>query len=75
MALTKILYLIIWICYVVELSYFLSNLRSVVPVGGWTFGQVVAIMVWAAPILEFGKLLVRKCIEFLIQTHTTNIKK
>ena len=61
------LYLAIWIWYGGGLYIFLSGLRSFSPVSGWTFGQVVAITVWAAPIIEFVKLLVRKFIDQIIR--------
>ena len=58
--LSNLVYLFIWIWYCVSLHSFLVDLRSWTPTYGWTFGQIVAIMVWAAPIFEFIKLLVRE---------------
>ena len=72
---SNILYLFIWIWYAVNFYIFLSFLGDFVPVGGWTFGQVVAITVWVAPIIEFAKLLVRKCIGLTTEAHKTNISK
>ncbi len=57
---SNVLYLIIWIWYIVEISKFFRSLRSITPVSGWSFGQIIAITVWAAPILEFGKLVIRR---------------
>ena len=50
----------IWAWYATNLYFFLFDLGSFRPVEGWTFGQVVAITVWAAPVFEFVNLLVRK---------------
>ena len=59
-ALSSFLYLFIWVWYATNIYFFLFDLGSFSPVGDWTFGQVVAITVWAAPVFEFVKLLVRK---------------
>ncbi len=72
--LSNALYLFIWVWYGVNFYIFLSGLRSFSPVSGWTFGQVVAITVWAAPILEFIKLLVRKCIDQITHAYKTDIQ-
>lgn len=47
---SNLLNLIIWTWYAILLVYFQSDLGSLSPAGGWTFGQVVAIAVWAAPV-------------------------
>lgn len=60
--LSNLLYLFIWTCYLVLFPTFLFELGLISPVDGWPFGQIVAISVWAAPIVEFLKLLVRKYI-------------
>ena len=57
---SNVLYFGIWTWYLVEISKFLKNLRSVTPVSGWSFGQIIAITVWAAPLLEFVKLILRR---------------
>ena len=59
---SNVVYLFIWFWYAFNLSISVGGLSSFAPVNNWTFGQVVAITVWAAPIFEFGKLLVRECI-------------
>ena len=38
-----------------------ANGATLTPVRSWTVGQIVAITVWAGPLLEFVKLSVRKC--------------
>ncbi|CAD6592421.1 MAG: hypothetical protein ASARMPRED_006259 [Alectoria sarmentosa] len=58
-ALISFLYLFIWVWSATNICFFLFDLGSFSPVGGWTFGQVVAITVWAAPVFEFVKLLVQ----------------
>ena len=63
---SNFLYLVIWARYCYSLTGFLISLRGFSPVKGWTFRQVVAIMVWAAPTFEFVKLLVRKFNAFAI---------
>lgn len=61
------LYAMIWTWYVVLFVYFLKSLNhpgngvTVTPIKEWTFGQIVAITVWAVPLFEFAKLLSRKC--------------
>ena len=56
---------IIWTVYLVSFSIFLMGLQNPLAntstgtsfiVEDWTFGQIVAIAVWAAPIFEFVKL-------------------
>lgn len=71
--LSNFLYLFIWAWYGFGFAIFLVNLSDFKPVNGWAFGQIVAITVWAGPILEFVKLLVRKCNAFTMQTHKTDI--
>ena len=57
---SNVLYSAIWVWYLVEISKFLKHLRSITPVSGWSFGQIIAITVWAAPLLEFVKLILRR---------------
>ena len=56
---------IIWTVYLVSFAIFLMGLQNPLAntstgtsfiVEDWTFGQIVAIAVWAAPIFEFVKL-------------------
>ena len=60
------LYLCIWGWYLTFIVLSLeglnypSNGATLTPVASWTFGQIVAITVWAGPLLEFAKLSVRK---------------
>ena len=57
------LYFITWSCYFVFWAYYLQSLRVSASAGivhNWTFGQIVAISVWAQPLFEYGKLSVRK---------------
>ena len=57
------LYFLTWSCYFVFWAYYLQSLRVGASAGivqNWTFGQIVAISVWAQPLFEYGKLLVRK---------------
>lgn len=60
------LYFFIWIWYVTFIGFSLQGLYSpsngatLGPVKSWTFGQIVAITVWAGPLLEFVKLSVRE---------------
>lgn len=64
----NLLYLIIWIGYLWAFSLFLA--RLVLPISAstnnvinrtWTFGQIIAITVWAMPLFEFLKFSVREC--------------
>lgn len=58
--LSNFLYLFVWIWCATNIYFFLFDLGSFRLVRGWTFGQVVAITVWAAAVFEFVKLLARK---------------
>lgn len=58
--LSNVLYLFIWSFYIFCFANFGGELAVIRPVDGWAFGQIVAITVWAAPMIEFAKLLVRK---------------
>ena len=69
---SNVIYLFIWSWYAFNLVIFATSLRSFAPSKDWTFGQVVAITVWAAPIFEFAKLLVRKCINLITHAYKTN---
>ena len=69
---SNVIYLFIWTWYAQNLSIFVTSLSSFAPSKNWTFGQVVAIIVWAAPIFEFAKLLVRKCIDLITHAYKTN---
>lgn len=59
------LYLCIWVWYIVfimislEGLYTPANGATLTPVTSWTVGQIVAITVWAGPLLEFVKLSVQ----------------
>ena len=59
------LYSCIWWWYMFFFTYSLVGLNrpangaSLNPVMSWTFGQIVAITVWAGPLFEFVKLSVR----------------
>ena len=61
------LFATIWALYIVLFAYYLSGLTypsngaKTTPVKVWTFGQIVAITVWAVPIFEFAKLSVGEC--------------
>lgn len=57
---SNFVYVFIWAWYLLNLMSFCNDLSSFSPVDGWSFGQIVAIIVWAAPIVEFAKLSVRK---------------
>ena len=71
-ALVECLCAAIWVLYLVLFAYYLSGLTypsngaKTTPVNTWTFGQIVAITVWAVPIFEFVKLSVGEC---CISTH------
>ena len=63
-------YLIIWTVYQVSFLTFLMGLQNPLAITStgtsfivedWTFGQIVAIAVWASPIFEFMKLSIRDC--------------
>ncbi len=60
------LYFCIWGWYLAFIGLSLAGLHSpsngaiLSPVMSWTFGQIVAITVWAGPLFEFVKLSVRK---------------
>ena len=57
------LYFIIWSCYFIFWAYYLRSLRFGASAGivkTWTFGQIIAISVWAQPLFEYVKLSVRK---------------
>ena len=61
------LYFITWICYLVFWAYYLRSLKIGASAGivqTWTFGQIVAISVWAQPLFEYVKLSVRKLPEY-----------
>ena len=61
------LYLCIWVWYIIFITISLEGLYNpangaiLLPVRSWTVGQIVAITVWAGPLLEFVKLSIRKC--------------
>ena len=61
------LYLCIWVWYIIFIAMSLEGLynpangATLTPVRSWNVGQIVAITVWAGPLLEFVKLSVRKC--------------
>ena len=62
------LYFITWNCYFILWAYYLKSLRigaSAGVVHTWTFGQIVAISVWAQPLCEYVKLSVRKLPAFI----------
>ena len=57
------LYFITWNCYFVFWAYYLRSLKIGASAGVvhiWTFGQIIAISVWAQPLFEYVKLSVRK---------------
>ena len=57
------LYFITWSCYFMFWAYYLRSLKVGANAGivqTWTFGQIVAISVWAQPIFEYVKLLTRE---------------
>ena len=59
---------ITWSCYFVFWAYYLRSLKIVASAGIvqiWTFGQIVAISVWAQPLSEYVKLSFRKLPELL----------
>ena len=63
------LYFITWSCYLLFWAYYLQSLKlgaSVGVVQTWTFGQIVAISVWAQPLCEYVKLSVRKSPAFVL---------
>lgn len=68
--LVECLYAVVWALYIVLFAYFLhgltypSNGAKTTPVNAWTFGQIVAITVWAVPIFEFAKLSIGKYCSF-----------
>ena len=61
------IYFFIWVWYLIFIGialadlYYPNNGTNLTPVMSWTFGQIVAITVWAGPLFEFVKLSVRKC--------------
>ena len=57
---SNILYFFIWMWFILNFVVSCNELSTFSPVPGWSFGQIVAITVWAAPLIEFAKLLVRK---------------
>ena len=62
------LYFITWHIYLIFWAYYLRSLvvgtsAGIVPT--WTFGQIVAISVWAQPLFEYVKLSVRKLPTFI----------
>jgi len=65
--LVECLYVIIWIWYIVLFAHYLRSLTypgngaKTTPVQAWTFGQIVAITVWAVPLFEFAKLSAGEC--------------
>ena len=65
-AFMECLYAVIWVVYIVLFVKFLKSLTYpgngaiTTPVQAWTFGQIVAITVWAVPLFEFAKLSVGK---------------
>ena len=62
------LYFITWDIYLILWAYYLRSLgvgASGIIVRTWTFGQIVAISVWAQPLFEYVKLLVRKLTAFV----------
>ena len=62
------LYFITWSCYFVFWAYYLQSLRFGASAGivqTWTFGQIVAISVWAQPLFEYVKLSIRKSPAFV----------
>ena len=66
----NLMYLTIWSWYIFWITVFLSAL---VYIGGssgttftskdWSFGQIVAVTVWAAPLIEYLKLSTRKYLD------------
>ena len=64
------LYFCIWVWYIIFIALSLEGLynpangAALSPVRSWTVGQIVAITVWAGPLLEFVKLSVRKCLSY-----------
>ena len=62
------LYFIIWSCYLIFWIYYLQSLKVAASAGlvqSWTFGQIVAISVWAQPLFEYVKLSVRELPAFV----------
>lgn len=62
------IYFIAWSCYFVFWAYYVQSLRIGASAGivrNWTFGQIVAISVWAQPLFEYGKLSVRELPRFV----------
>ena len=62
------LYFITWSCYFIFWAYYLKSLKVGASAGivqTWTFGQIVAISVWAQPLFEYVKLSVRKLPAFV----------
>lgn len=62
------LYFITWSCYFVFWIYYLQGLKVGASAGivqTWSFGQIVAISVWAQPIFEYVKLLCRELPAFV----------
>ena len=62
------LYFITWSCYFIFWIYYLQSLKVAASAGlvqTWTFGQIIAISVWAQPLFEYVKLLVRELPAFV----------
>lgn len=61
---SEIIYFIWWFWFLLLFGLFLEKLavysNDTSIIDSWTFGQIVAIAVWAAPIFELVKLLTRK---------------
>ena len=62
----NLMYLPIWSWYIFWMTNFLSSLIELAGSGtastsnDWSFGQIVAVTVWAAPLIEYIKLSTRK---------------
>ena len=61
---TRVAYLAVWTLYLTFFVRFMNQLYSsgigsttASIIGTWTFGQIIAITVWAIPLLEFVKVL------------------
>ena len=62
------LYFITWSCYFIFWIYYLQSLKVGASAGinhTWSFGQIVAISVWAQPLFEYVKLLCRELPAFV----------
>lgn len=65
---SRCLYFITWSCYLIFWAYYLQSLKLGASAGvdrTWTFGQIVAISVWAQPLCEYVKLSVRESPAFV----------